>query len=150
MIGIQRAGTLAMDTLTPARRSEIMGLVKSKDTSPELAVRRIVHRLGYRFRLHRRDLPGHPDIVLPRLRSVIFIHGCFWHRHTGCPNTRMPKSRESFWSDKFRRNVERDRMARRRLRRDGWRVLIVWECEVGRRGLEAKLKRFLEVSREVA
>ncbi|HUY35253.1 MAG TPA: very short patch repair endonuclease [Pirellulales bacterium] len=134
-----------MDTLTHERRSEIMGRVRSKNTRPELAVRRLLHRMGYRFRLHRANLPGKPDIVLSRLDVVVFVNGCFWHRHTGCPSTRMPKSRLAFWREKFASNVRRDRKARRDLRRAGWRVLVVWECQVGNEErLSRRIRSFLE------
>lgn len=120
-----------MDTLTQRQRSEIMARVRSKNTRPELAVRRLLHGMGYRFRLHRASLPGKPDIVLPRHRVAVFVHGCFWHRHAGCAATRTPKSRVAFWREKFESNVKRDRAARRKLRGDGWRVLVVWECQLG-------------------
>lgn len=106
-----------------------MSRVKSRNTTPELTVRRIAHRLGYRFRLHRRDLPGKPDIVFPRLKTAIFVHGCFWHRHRGCAKAGLPKSRVVFWKAKFDRNVVRDKANRLALRRKGWRVLTVWQCE---------------------
>src|SRR4051812_46999863 len=107
------------DTVTREKRSEIMGRVRSRDTRPELAVRSLLHRMGCRFRLHRGDLPGKPDIVLPGRRAVVFVHGCFWHRHAGCPAARMPKSHVDYWTAKFARNVSRDRSARRLLREDG-------------------------------
>lgn len=121
-----------MDTLTPAQRSERMSRVRSRDTKPEMAVRRIVHGLGYRFRLHRKDLPGKPDIVLPRHRAVIFVHGCFWHRHhdPDCALARMPKSRLEFWEPKLEANRLRDVRNKEALEALGWRVLTVWECEV--------------------
>lgn len=124
-----------MDTLTPIERSERMRRVGSKDTGPEVAVRRILHRLGYRFRLHRRDLPGRPDIVLPKHRSVILVHGCFWHRHTesNCRLARLPKSRPEFWEAKFAANQERDARVELQLRQAGWRVLVVWECELSQK-----------------
>lgn len=109
------------------QRSRIMRAVRSKDTKPELLVRRCLHALGFRFRLHRRDLPGSPDIVLPRWRAVVFVHGCFWHLH-GCPKSRMPATRREFWETKLRRNAERDGEAREFLKASGWRVFVVWEC----------------------
>lgn len=118
-----------MDNVSPERRSEIMGLVKHFDTPAEIVVRRVLHRLGLRFRLHRKDLPGRPDLTLPKWRTAVFIHGCFWHRHPGCPRTRTPKTRVDFWVAKFERNVRRDRAAARDLRKGGWRVVVVWECE---------------------
>ena len=134
-----------------------MRAVRSKDTAPELAVRRLAHALGYRFRLHRRDLPGSPDLVFPGRRKVIFVHGCFWHRHGlggtgGCPRGRStPATRRDFWEAKFARNVARDRRARRLLNADGWGVMVVWECrtrrwarEPARRDrLARRLRRFL-------
>jgi DNA mismatch endonuclease, patch repair protein len=136
-----------MDTLTPAERSERMGLVRHKDTRPELVVRRLVHGMGYRYRLHRRDLPGHPDLVFPRLRKIIFIHGCFWHRHAAaeCKLARLPKSRQDFWVPKLEANRARDARNQEALSTAGWRVLVVWECELRHKEqLENKLKRFLE------
>jgi len=118
------------DTFTVRERSWIMSRVHGKDTTPELAVRSMVHRMGYRFRLHRKDLPGKPDIVLPRHRCVVFVHGCFWHRHKGCKRASTPQSNVEYWERKFRRNVERDRRHRRDLRKLGWRVVVVWECEL--------------------
>ena len=120
------------DTLSPAERSERMGRVKAKNTKPEVAVRKLVHGLGYRYRLHARDLPGCPDLVFRRLRRVIFVHGCFWHRHPviGCKLARLPKSRVAFWSDKLDGNHRRDAANVRRLRKEGWKVLQIWECEL--------------------
>ena len=119
-----------MDTLTPAERSERMSRVRSKDTKPEIVVRSLVHRMGFRFRLHARDLPGHPDLVLPRHRKIIFVHGCFWHRHGSCKNTRWPKSKVAFWKPKLEKNHERDAATRKALRRLGWDVLVIWECQL--------------------
>lgn len=118
-----------VDTLTPDQRSRNMALIRSVDTRPELVVRRIAHAAGLRFRLHRRDLPGSPDLVFPKRGFVVFVHGCFWHRHAGCFRTTMPKTRTAFWAAKFDRNVARDRRDARRLRRAGWRVLVIWECQ---------------------
>lgn len=118
-----------VDRLTPERRSYLMSRVKGKNTTPELRVRRLAHALGYRFRLHRRDLPGKPDLVFPRLRKVILVHGCFWHRHAGCRLATRPKSNTEFWDSKFKRNVDRDRRVEAELRKIGWNVLVVWECE---------------------
>ena len=107
-----------------------MGRVRTANTGPEMAVRRLVHGLGYRFRLRRRDLPGTPDLVLPRYRAVIFVHGCFWHQHE-CRRGRPPASNEAYWGPKLARNVERDERARNALKEMGWRVLTIWECEIG-------------------
>ena len=137
--------TLAGSTVTT--RSELMGRIRGKDTGPELVVRRLVHALGYRFRLHRRDLPGSPDLVLSRHRKVIFVHGCFWHRHSCKRGQSMPATRVAFWSQKFRANQLRDRAALIELRRLGWRTLIIWECETvsaRRVRLENRVRRFLE------
>jgi DNA mismatch endonuclease (patch repair protein) len=124
----------------------IMQNVRGRDTVPELAVRRWLHARGLRFRLHRTDLPGKPDIVLPGRRVAIFVHGCFWHRHRGCKRATTPKTRRAFWSKKFQENVARDARNERALRRLGWRVLIIWECETRteteiKRTLAAKSKR---------
>lgn len=107
----------------------MMSNIKGRDTRPEIAVRRIAHRLGFRFRLHRNDLPGRPDLVFPRYRAVVFVHGCFWHRHRGCRYAYLPKTRVRFWTEKFRDNVARDRRNVDTLGKLGWRVLIIWECE---------------------
>ena len=122
-----------------------MARIGSADTSPELAVRRLLHRLGYRFRLHRRSLPGTPDLCFPARRKAIFVHGCFWHRHEGCRRTTTPKTRTAFWKDKFRKNVERDGANLRDLRGLGWSVMIVWECETSDLGeLALRLAGFLD------
>lgn len=119
-----------MDHVSTKKRSEIMGLVRPRGSGPEKIVRSAIHRLGLRFRLHRRDLPGTPDIVLPRHRTVVFVHGCFWHRHSGCKKATMPKSNTEFWHTKFERNVQRDKENRRALKKLGWNVVTVWQCEV--------------------
>lgn len=108
-----------------------MTSVRTKDTAPELAIRRALHGAGYRFRIHRDDLPGRPDIVLPKWNAVIFVHGCFWHRHPGCGRATTPGTRRRFWSNKFALNVERDRRVRKALLATGWRVAICWECAIG-------------------
>jgi|ERR1700683_657407 DNA mismatch endonuclease (patch repair protein) len=140
-----------MDTLTKAERSERMAKIKSKDTKPELRVRRIVRRLGYRYRLHRKDLPGRPDLIFPSRRKVIFVHGCFWHSHQGCKVANKPKSRKGFWSAKFERNRSRDARNQEALTGDGWRVFTVWECETKNTiVLESRLSRFLGASKKVS
>lgn len=116
-----------VDRLTPARRSWLMSRVGSKNTTPELKVRSAAHKLGFRFRLHRNDLPGKPDLVFPKYGFVIFVHGCFWHRHPGCPKASAPSS--EFWRDKFERNVARDARVIKELKKSGWRVGVVWECQ---------------------
>ncbi|MCB1522034.1 MAG: DNA mismatch endonuclease Vsr [Hyphomicrobiaceae bacterium] len=118
-----------MDHLTPTERSENMRRIRGRDSGPELVVRRLLHKSGYRYRLHRNDLPGRPDIVFPSRRKVIFVHGCFWHRHRGCKYAYTPKSRTQFWEDKFAQNVKRDARAEADLRDRGWETMTVWECE---------------------
>ena len=118
-----------MDTRTPKQRCRIMQAVKSKDTKPEIQVRRCLFSMGYRYRLHRRNLPGKPDIVVPSRRKAIFVHGCFWHRH-GCPKGQLPKSKLDYWQPKLQSNVDRDRTKLEQLELLGWRVLVVWECEI--------------------
>lgn len=117
-----------VDTRTPEQRSRIMAAVGSKHTSPEMEVRRWLFARGYRYRLHRKDLPGTPDIVLPSRKMAIFVHGCFWHGH-GCSKGRLPKTRIAFWSAKIERNRARDRQAREALQKLGWRALTIWQCE---------------------
>lgn len=119
-----------MDALTPTERSARMSRIKGKNTKPELVVRRLVHRMGYRYRLHGKGLPGHPDMVFSKSRKVIFVHDCFWHRHCGCPLARLPKSRLDFWEPKLTANAARDELTCRRLSDMGWKVLTIWECEV--------------------
>lgn len=121
-----------MDVVDAATRSRMMSNIRGKDTHPEIVVRKYLHANGYRFRIHRKDLPGNPDIVLPKLRTCIFVHGCFWHRHLNCKYATTPKTRIDFWSDKFAKNVERDLRKRDELEREGWTVLTVWECELKR------------------
>lgn len=118
-----------------------MARFRSKDTKPELIVRRALHAAGRRFRLHRKDLPGKPDIVIPKDRTALFVHGCFWHGHEGCSIARVPKTQSAFWREKFVRNRERDERVRQALEEQGWRVLVIWECE-------AKSKRLSEILRE--
>jgi len=132
------------DRLTVSERSAHMRRIRKRDTSPELTVRRIAHSLGYRFRLHRRDLPGTPDLVFPRLRKAILVHGCFWHQHEGCRLARQPKSRLEYWLPKLKRNQERDQIAAEELAALGWRSLVVWECETARTdALRGKVAHFL-------
>lgn len=132
------------DTLAPRARSERMSLVRGVDTKPEMAVRRIVWNLGFRYRLHAKELPGRPDIVFRPREKAIFVHGCFWHRHAGCKNCRSPKSRQSFWLPKLAENRRRDSRNQRALRRKGWTFLVVWECELEKPGLVARrIQRFL-------
>jgi len=119
-----------MDKLSKKRRSWNMSRIRSGDTAPERVVRSTLHRLGFRFRLHVKNLPGRPDIVLPKWRTVIFVHGCFWHRHSRCKFAYTPKSNQLFWNAKFCENKERDCRNVRQLRRDGWKVIVVWQCSV--------------------
>jgi DNA mismatch endonuclease (patch repair protein) len=136
-----------VDTLTPAERSERMGRVKNKGSRAELLVRSLVHRLGYRFRLHRAGLPGRPDLVFPSRKKVIFVHGCFWHRHpdANCKLARLPKSRQDFWVPKLEGNRRRDERIERELRSLGWQVLVLWECKLGDATfLENEIRTFLD------
>lgn len=132
-----------MDTFTKTKRSEIMAKIGPKDSKPELFVRKMVHGMGYRFRLHHKDLPGKPDLVFAGLRKIVFVHGCFWHRHR-CKRGALPSTRKKFWERKLEGNRERDRRNIRKLRHDGWQVLVVWECWCKRPNyVEDKLEKFL-------
>lgn len=134
-----------MDVVSAEQRSAMMSRIRGRDTKPELVVRRLAHALGYRFRLHRRDLPGAPDLVFPGRRKVVFVHGCFWHRHPGCRFAYEPKSNIDFWQRKFGSNVDRDARVLQELRDTGWHPLVVWECETSDLGsLTARLKSHLE------
>lgn len=117
------------DRLTPERRSWLMSRVNGKNTGPEIRTRKAAHALGLRFRLHRSSLPGTPDLVFPKRRVALFVHGCFWHRHPGCSKASTPGTRSEYWEDKFKANVARDRRVSEMLKAAGWRVAIVWECE---------------------
>ncbi len=117
------------DRITKRQRSHVMRSVGRKDTGPEVTVRSLLHRAGFRFRKNVKALPGSPDIVLPRFRTVVFVHGCFWHQHPGCRRATRPASRQDYWDAKLTRNIERDREKAERLIADGWRVVVVWECE---------------------
>ena len=133
------------DTFTPEQRSAVMARVKNRNTTPEKVVRSLLHNMGYRFRLHRKDLPGSPDIVLPRYKTVIFVHGCFWHGHNGCRRGARPTSNTEFWNVKIDRNIERDHLAVRELEKTGWRVFTLWQCEMKDMGvLRDRLHTFLE------
>ena len=138
-----------MDTLSPQERSERMSRVKGKDTMPELVVRRLVSRLGFRYRLHAAHLPGKPDLVFARRKCAIFVHGCFWHRHAGCPLCRLPKSRLEFWKAKLEGNRKRDARNQRRLRKEGWRLMVIWECRLAKpERLERRILKFLHQERD--
>ncbi len=121
-----------VDRLSKEKRSWNMSRIQNRDTKPELIVRSLLHRMGYRFRLHRKDLPGNPDIVLPKHKTVIFVHGCFWHRHKGCRFSYMPKTRVKFWRKKFQGNIERDKKHIIALKKSGWNVIVVWECQANK------------------
>lgn len=116
--------------MTPTQRSHCMSQIRSRDTGPELAVRSIIYRMGFRFRVHQRSLPGRPDIVLPRHHKVVLVHGCFWHAHTCRPGRIQPAVNSNYWSQKRKRNQARDRRVLRKLRKLGWQVLVIWECEL--------------------
>jgi DNA mismatch endonuclease (patch repair protein) len=133
------------DRFSPTVRSRMMAGIRGKDTKPEIVVRRLLYKMGYRFRLHRKDLPGTPDIVFPGRKALIFVLGCFWHQHAGCQFAAVPATRRPFWENKLAGNVSRDRRVVAALRRAGWRVAIIWECQT-RRALvmENRLRRFLE------
>lgn len=134
---------IMVDSVTPALRSEIMSRVRSKDTGPEMVVRRMLHKAGYRYRLHVANLPGKPDLVFVGLKKVIFIHGCFWHMHESCAGSRIPKSRVEFWTAKLSANRERDAKNVSELRQLGWDVLTIWECELAGSDLLKKMRLFL-------
>ncbi|MFJ2359221.1 very short patch repair endonuclease [Pseudomonas fluorescens] len=126
---------MCADVFTPEHRSKIMSKVKGKNTKPEMAVRSLCHKMGFRFRLHRRDLPGTPDLIFPKHRLCIFVHGCFWHQHPDCKYAHMPTSRVDFWQTKLTKNVERDLKAQQALINRGWRVVTIWECHTKNRDL---------------
>ena len=131
-----------MDTLSREHRSWNMSRIRNADTRPELAVRSLLHHMGYRFRLHRKDLPGRPDIVLPGRRTIVLVNGCYWHRHQGCKFAYQPKSNRAFWQAKFEENVNRDKRNHAELRELDWHVIVVWECET--KDLEVLAKRLLK------
>jgi DNA mismatch endonuclease (patch repair protein) len=132
------------DTHTPDARRRNMQRIRAANTSPEKVVRSVIHAMGFRFRLHRSDLPGRPDVILPRHKKIVFVNGCFWHLHKSCGRGRLPNSNRDYWAPKLRRNRERDAMNIRKLRAEGWKVKIIWECQVKeRQQLRARLLRFL-------
>lgn len=134
-----------VDTLSPEDRSRRMALIRSVDTKPEMAVRRMIHGMGYRYRLHCQDLPGKPDLVFRSRRAVVFVHGCFWHRHESCPLARLPKTKLDFWLTKLEGNRARDARKVAALEQQGWRVLVVWECELkNSQTLAQRLRHFLD------
>lgn len=142
---IMEGRCLVTDIVSPVRRSELMSRIRGKHTKPELIVRSTAHRLGFRFRLHVKKLPGSPDLVFPSRKIALFVHGCFWHRHSGCPYCYVPKSNIQFWREKFKSNVIRDRRVRTELKEMGWRVAVIWECETADTdSLRKRLKELLD------
>ncbi len=136
-----------MDRIDPERRSANMSAIRSRDTKPEMIVRRLVHFMGYRYRLHRKDLPGKPDLVFAGRRKVIFVHGCFWHQHPDkeCKDARRPRSNQAYWQPKLEGNVQRDLTNQQKLRASGWDILVCWECEIkDRNALTARVRQFLD------
>lgn len=134
-----------VDTISAQHRSAVMARIRSKDTSPELMVRRIAYAMGFRYRLHVATLPGKPDLVFRRLRKIVQVHGCFWHQHEGCGDSHIPKSSVEYWKPKLTRNVDRDVENLKRLKALGWRVLIVWDCELRNvRIVTKRIRKFLE------
>lgn len=138
------------DIFDADKRSQIMSRVRSKDSKIERLVRSELHKLGYRFRLHRKDLPGNPDIVLPKYRTVIFVHGCFWHQHSGCKRATIPKHNVDFWAPKLERNVKRDHTARQSLDNLGWKVVTMWQCEINTKTIKGKLLAIMDEVKEEA
>lgn len=133
-----------VDRISKMRRSWNMSRVKNKNTTPEILIRSLLHRMGFRFRLHRKDLPGRPDIVLPKYKTVIFVHGCFWHQHKGCSASKRPSSNVEFWNSKLDNTITRDKANQKTLRDIGWHVITIWECEMKNiQHLETKLARLL-------
>lgn len=134
-----------MDVFSGKKRSQIMSRVSGRNTKPELLVRSLLHNMGYRFRLHRNDLPGKPDITLPKYKKVIFVHGCFWHSHLNCPRSKRPTTNEKFWREKLDKNMKRDKASVNKLQELGWDVLVVWTCEMkDTENLKNKLFSFIE------
>jgi DNA mismatch endonuclease, patch repair protein len=134
-----------LDFMAPMPHKANVSRIRSKNTKPEMMIRRMLHGLGYRYSLHRRDLPGVPDLVFPSRKKAILVHGCFWHQHSGCIDGRLPKSRENYWLPKLLRNTERDRLNIAKLRRGGWQVLKLWECDILKdKSLQKRLTNFLD------
>ena len=125
--------------LISASRSKNMSAIKSKNTKPEVEVRKLLHSMGFRFRLHRKDLPGSPDIVLPKYKTVIFVHGCFWHRHENCKYASTPKTRKEFWENKFKANIKRDLEIQEKIKNLGWQSVVIWECEIKNKEIKDRL-----------
>ena len=135
------------DIVSPEKRSQMMSGIRSKNTKPEITVRRWLHKNGYRFRLHRKDLPGKPDVVLPKYKTVIFVHGCFWHRHNGCKYCITPKTRTDWWLNKFEGNIQRDSLVLAAYRDIGWNPLIIWECQIKDNSFKIILSSFFSTKR---
>jgi DNA mismatch endonuclease (patch repair protein) len=133
------------DNLQPHERSRLMSHVHGKDTKPEKVLRSFLHSMGYRFRLHKKELPGSPDLVLTRYKTIVFVHRCFWHRHPGCKKASTPKDNAAFWQNKFQQNVERDQRKERELEALGWRVIVVWQCETEPRNIPALQARMSDL-----
>ena len=141
---MSESGIKLISTETSEQRSRQMRLIKSKNTKPEMGVRRTLFAMGYRYRLHAKSLPGQPDIVFPAHKKAIFVHGCFWHRHSNCRQARLPKSKLDYWLPKLEANQKRDAARRRELRRLGWNVMVIWECQTKRKKfVQKRLARFL-------
>jgi DNA mismatch endonuclease (patch repair protein) len=133
------------DVFLPEKRSQIMSRIHGYDTKPELMIRSLVHRMGYRFRVHQDKLPGNPDVVLAKHKKVIFVHGCFWHGHKGCPRSKRPTSNMNFWQYKLDKNIERDKRQQNKLKNLGWKYLVIWQCEANRMDpLQKKIRIFLD------
>lgn len=138
-----------MDIYSKEKRSEIMSKVRSSGTKPEVLVRKKLHSLGFRFRLKGKSLPGKPDVVLPKYKTVVFVHGCFWHHHKGCGKSKLPTSNVEFWETKIFENVRRDTKIKSQLKKLGWRVLVIWECETKNDKYAPKLIRFWKAIKSV-
>ncbi|MGB8955687.1 MAG: DNA mismatch endonuclease Vsr [Tumebacillaceae bacterium] len=136
---------MGTDVFTKEKRSEVMSAIRSKNTKPEIKVRKTLHKLGYRFRLHRKDLPGKPDVVLPKHRMAVLVHGCFWHQH-GCRKSSVPKQNAEYWMTKLQRNVERDEQAVEELQKKVWEVTVIWECKL-EKGIEELVERLGDAGR---
>jgi DNA mismatch endonuclease, patch repair protein len=138
-----------MDIWTKKKRSEVMSKIRSKNTKPEILLRSLLHQEGFRFRIHKKDLPGKPDIVLQKYKLIIFVHGCFWHYHKDCPEGRIPNTNSKFWEAKLFKNIENDKRHQKNLRNLGWKVMVVWECEIEKKSQEVldKIIQFIELNR---